>query len=208
MQDGRAWTNNRRYPRWPARVRQRRRISEAAAVDQVRGCRSRTELVVPDLEAGNMLAKNLIFLAKADAAGIVLGARVPIVLTSRANSVRARLASCAAAVLYADARVVLRRCQRPECHGYDPRWLSEPCPRQVPDLALRAGRHLVKGQIDGIGTRPRLLAKGTTVIADRSESMEQGQRPQRLPWWRLGSGDQSFNLIAVGRGSSTAGRRH
>jgi len=61
-------------------------------------------LVVPDLEAGNMLAKNLTFLAKADAAGIVLGARVPIVLTSRADSVRARLASCAMAVLAADAR--------------------------------------------------------------------------------------------------------
>jgi phosphate acetyltransferase len=61
-------------------------------------------LVVPDLEAGNMLAKNLSFLAKADAAGIVLGARVPIILTSRADSVRTRLASCAVAVLYADAR--------------------------------------------------------------------------------------------------------
>jgi phosphate acetyltransferase len=61
-------------------------------------------LVVPDLEAGNMLAKNLTFLAKADAAGIVLGARVPIILTSRADSVRARMASCAVAVLYADAR--------------------------------------------------------------------------------------------------------
>jgi phosphate acetyltransferase len=61
-------------------------------------------LVVPDLEAGNMLAKNLTFLAKADAAGIVLGARVPIVLTSRADSVRARMASCAVAVLYAHAR--------------------------------------------------------------------------------------------------------
>jgi phosphate acetyltransferase len=61
-------------------------------------------LLVPDLEAGNMLAKNLIFLAKADAAGIVLGARVPIVLTSRADSVRARMASCAVAVIYADAR--------------------------------------------------------------------------------------------------------
>ena len=61
-------------------------------------------LVVPDLEAGNMLAKNLTFLAKADAAGIVLGARVPIILTSRADSVRSRMASCAAAVLYADAR--------------------------------------------------------------------------------------------------------
>jgi phosphate acetyltransferase len=61
-------------------------------------------LVVPDLEAGNMLAKNLSFMAKADAAGIVLGARVPIILTSRADSVRTRMASCAVAVLYADAR--------------------------------------------------------------------------------------------------------
>ena len=61
-------------------------------------------LVVPDLEAGNMLAKNLTFLAKADAAGIVLGARVPVVLTSRADSVRTRMASCAVAVLFAAAR--------------------------------------------------------------------------------------------------------
>ena len=60
--------------------------------------------MVPDLEAGNMLAKNLTFFAKADAAGIVLGARVPIILTSRADSVRTRLASCAVAVLLADAR--------------------------------------------------------------------------------------------------------
>jgi phosphate acetyltransferase len=60
-------------------------------------------LVVPDLEAGNMLAKNLTFLAHADAAGIVLGARVPIILTSRADSVRTRLASCAVATLYAAA---------------------------------------------------------------------------------------------------------
>lgn len=61
-------------------------------------------LVVPDLEAGNMLAKNLTFLSHADAAGIVLGARVPIVLTSRADSVRTRLASCAVAALYAARR--------------------------------------------------------------------------------------------------------
>jgi phosphate acetyltransferase len=60
-------------------------------------------LVVPDLEAGNMLAKNLTFLTKADAAGVVLGARVPIVLTSRSDSVLARMASCAVGVLYADA---------------------------------------------------------------------------------------------------------
>ena len=61
-------------------------------------------LLVPDIEAGNMLAKQLSFLAGADAAGIVLGARVPVVLTSRADSLRARLASCAVAVLLADAR--------------------------------------------------------------------------------------------------------
>ena len=61
-------------------------------------------LVVPDLEAGNMLAKNLAYFANADGAGIVLGARVPIVLTSRADSLRARMASCAVATLYADAR--------------------------------------------------------------------------------------------------------
>jgi phosphate acetyltransferase len=61
-------------------------------------------LVVPDLEAGNMLAKSLSFLAGADAAGIVLGARVPIILTSRADSVITRLASCAVASLVAEAR--------------------------------------------------------------------------------------------------------
>ena len=61
-------------------------------------------LLVPDLEAGNMLAKSLSFLAGADAAGIVLGARVPIILTSRADSVMTRLASCAVAALVAKAR--------------------------------------------------------------------------------------------------------
>jgi phosphate acetyltransferase len=71
-------------------------VSEVAGRAQI--------LVVPDLEAGNMLAKNLTFLAKADAAGIVIGARVPIILTSRADSVRTRMASCAVAALYAHAR--------------------------------------------------------------------------------------------------------
>ncbi len=61
-------------------------------------------LVVPDLEAGNMLAKQLTFMANADAAGIVLGARVPIVLTSRSDNVRTRLASCAVGLLLAHAR--------------------------------------------------------------------------------------------------------
>jgi phosphotransacetylase len=61
-------------------------------------------LLVPDLEAGNMLAKQLTFLANADSAGLVLGARVPVILTSRADSVRSRVASCAVAVLAAHAR--------------------------------------------------------------------------------------------------------
>jgi len=61
-------------------------------------------LLVPDLEAGNMLAKQLSFLANAESAGLVLGARAPIILTSRADSVRSRIASCAVAVLAAHAR--------------------------------------------------------------------------------------------------------
>jgi phosphate acetyltransferase len=64
-------------------------------------------LLVPDLEAGNMLAKQLTVLANAEAAGIVLGARVPIILTSRADSVRTRLASCAVAVILSAARSAL-----------------------------------------------------------------------------------------------------
>ena len=72
-------------------------------------------LAVPDLEAGNMLAKSLSFLAGADAAGIVLGARVPIVLTSRADSLLTRLASCAVAALVADA--ARSRVTRPIAQG-------------------------------------------------------------------------------------------
>jgi phosphate acetyltransferase len=71
-------------------------VSEVAGRAQI--------LVVPDLESGNMLAKNLAYFAQADGAGVVLGARVPIVLTSRADSLRARMASCAVATLYAHAR--------------------------------------------------------------------------------------------------------
>jgi phosphate acetyltransferase len=82
-------------------------ISKEAA--QIKGIRSEVAgdpdiLLAPDLEAGNILAKQLTFLANADCAGIVLGARVPIILTSRADSVRARSASCAVAMLVAHAR--------------------------------------------------------------------------------------------------------
>lgn len=79
---------------------------EAAAIKQIVSpvAGRANVLVVPDLEAGNMLVKSLSFLAGADAAGIVLGARVPIILTSRADSMLTRLASCAVAVLVAAAR--------------------------------------------------------------------------------------------------------
>jgi phosphate acetyltransferase len=79
---------------------------EAAAIKQIVSpvAGRANVLVVPDLEAGNMLAKSLSFLAHADAAGIVLGARVPIILTSRADSLLTRLASCAVAVMVAAAR--------------------------------------------------------------------------------------------------------
>ncbi|MGK2909407.1 MAG: bifunctional enoyl-CoA hydratase/phosphate acetyltransferase, partial [Sphingobium sp.] len=81
-------------------------ISEKAAKDKgiVSPVAGRAEvLVVPNLEAGNMLAKQLTFLGGADAAGVVLGARVPIILTSRADSLRTSVASCAIAVLLARA---------------------------------------------------------------------------------------------------------
>jgi phosphate acetyltransferase len=79
---------------------------EAAAIKQIASpvAGRANVLVVPDLEAGNMLAKSLSFLAGADAAGIVLGARVPVILTSRADSLLTRLASCAVAVMVAAAR--------------------------------------------------------------------------------------------------------
>jgi phosphate acetyltransferase len=82
-------------------------ISAEAA--RVKGIRSQVAgdpdiLLMPDMEAGNILAKQLTFMSSAQAAGVVLGARVPIILTSRADSVRARLASCAVAVLMVAAR--------------------------------------------------------------------------------------------------------
>jgi phosphotransacetylase len=82
-------------------------ISREAA--ETKGIRSEVAgdpdiLLAPDLEAGNILAKQLTFLANADSAGLVLGARVPIILTSRADSVRSRIASCAVAMLAAHAR--------------------------------------------------------------------------------------------------------
>ena len=109
-------------------------------------------LVVPDLEAGNMLAKNLTFLARADAAGMVLGARVPIILTSRADSVRfalcrraARRRGLAEGLIPMDATLVVNA-------G------SSSVKFHIFDVERSAPWRLVKGQIDGIGTHPRLDA--------------------------------------------------
>jgi phosphotransacetylase len=79
---------------------------EAAEIKKIRSAVAGDAdiLIAPDLEAGNILAKQLSYLANADSAGIVLGARVPIILTSRADSVRSRIASCAVAMLAAHAQ--------------------------------------------------------------------------------------------------------
>src|SRR5262249_797382 len=120
-------------------------------------------MLVPDLEAGNMLVKTLTFLSRADGAAVVLGARVPIILTSRADNKRTRMASCAVAALYANARaaraglgegwamagrsVVVNR-------GSSSLKLSVYVAQGAFDLVLT-----LKGQVDGIGTRPRLRAR-------------------------------------------------
>jgi phosphate acetyltransferase len=80
---------------------------EAAAIKQITSAVAGDAdiLIVPDMEAGNLLAKELTYFSNADAAGIVLGARVPIILTSRADNLRTRMASCAVAALYACTRL-------------------------------------------------------------------------------------------------------
>ena len=87
---------------------------EKALVSQVAGVAN--ILVVPDLVSGNILAKQLTFLAGADAAGIVVGARVPIILASRADSETARVASCAVAVVIAYATNSSRGVDGPASH--------------------------------------------------------------------------------------------
>ena len=144
-------------------------------------------LVVPDLEAGNMLAKNLTFLSHADAAGIVLGARVPIILTSRADHVRTRMASCAVAALYS------RTARWPSSR-------SGPEPMSETILVVNAGsssikfqlfsvgagdqlQRLLKGQIEGIGVHPHLVAKGAKgdVLIDKTwPAAEAGDVPAAL----------------------------
>ena len=135
-------------------------------------------LVVPDLEAGNMLAKNLTFLAKADAAGIVLGARVPIILTSRAEfgaHPHGLLRSCCALRARAPH---WRAVAASLTHGTDPGRQRRLLERQVSDICDRGPDELtlqIKGQVDGIGTQPRLRARGPgrVELVDRRFDREQ-----------------------------------
>ena len=91
-------------------------------------------LIVPNLESGNMLAKELTFVARAEAAGLVLGAKVPVMLTSRADNDRARLASCALAQLY--------RYYRPEGRAFGGE--SRRSPRRPNDPLVRGAKLLSK----------------------------------------------------------------
>ncbi len=152
-------------------------------------------LVVPDLESGNMLAKNLTFLAKADAAGIVLGARVPIILTSRANlgPVSHGVGCC--------GRPVRSCASRSGC--------CSNCGELSMDtiLVVNAGSSslkfqlfgvkgqnitpLIKGQVDGIGVRPRLQAKaeGLTLVDESYEAVARTRPGRRgATCWRMAAG--------------------
>ena len=123
-------------------------------------------LLAPDLEAGNMMAKQLSFLANADSAGLVLGARVPVILTSRADSLRSRIASCAVAVLAAHARRQAAALSDTRHASMDDYALVlnagssslKFCVYRRP--ASEAWRLEARGQIDGIGTSPRLTREG------------------------------------------------
>ena len=150
-------------------------------------------LVVPDLEAGNMLAKSLTFLANADSAGIVLGAQVPIILTSRADSVIARLASCAVACagrggatrgcLQGDRMILLFASKVEQSEG-----------GAMTDaiLVLNAGSSSIKfslfaaagvepavvtrGQIEGIDTSPHFIAKDAAGQTASEQRWAQGTK--------------------------------
>ena len=133
-----------------------------------------------------MLAKNLAYFAKADSAGIVLGARVPIVLTSRADSPRARMASCAVAALYAHARRQ-HLSERRRVTAMDTILVVNAGSSSVKFQVFAvdgegALRRQIKGQIDGIGSRPRLRASGPNgeTLADRAYPIERSRmcRPQ------------------------------
>ena len=202
--------------RWPSTMRSTRRRP------RIKGIRSEVAgraqiLVVPDLEAGNMLAKNLIFLAKADGAGIVLGARVPIILNSRAEVgaqpdgvLRDRRALCPRAA----PRDGLGSAGglRPAINGYDPGRQRGLVERQVPGLRDRRGRSQAPDQRpDGRHRNaPRLRASDAERTRHRSiaPALGGGRRRSRRPAARGGlaaAGARHQAGSRSGTASSTAG---
>ena len=166
-------------------------------------------LVVPDLEAGNMLAKNLSFMADADAAGIVLGAKVPIILTSRADNVRTRMASCAVAALYAHNR------QAAAMSRGETLLVVNAGSSSIKFQLFRVGdaqrlELAFKGQMEGIGTQPHLIAKdgaGATLIDERYQPAQVGDTASALD--QLGDwlvGQLGGGLAAGGRSPRRAWR--
>ena len=166
LQDGRSRPDHGRHPRRAARLRQRHRSRRRrrSRASSPRSRAARKSWSCPISRPATCWPRISHFLAKADAAGIVLGARVPIILTSRADSVRSRMASCAVAVLYAACAPARQpRCRRREPDGHHPRRQCRLFERQVPGVCGDAAGKLtrqIKGQMDGIGTRPRLRASG------------------------------------------------
>ena len=165
-------------------------------------------LVVPDLEAGNMLAKSLTFLAGADAAGIVLGARVPIILTSRADSLIARLASCAVAALVAQRAARQRRQGDRVTPWPTPSSSSMPARRasssRCSSTRPTSSELRLRGQIEGLYTAPRFAAKDAAGASLGERAWAEGTRlghdgahraPDRVPARAIAA---TYRLIAVG----------
>ena len=195
-------SRRRRCARWPTAARSRAASSTARWRSTTRSARSRRRsrrsispvagranvLIVPNLESGNMLAKSLAILAQADAAGIVLGAKVPIILTSRADSVMARLASCAVAVLRRPGAA--RRRRQGDRLGVASAMTDAILvlnagsssikfslfARRGADLALVAG-----GQVEGLGTAPRFVAKDAagSQVGEKRWPAGRDARPRR-----------------------------
>ncbi len=161
VQDGRPRPDHRRpssTARWPSTTP----ISIAAA--RIKGIVSPVAgqadiLVVPDLESGNMLAKQLEFLGGAASAGIVLGARVPIILTSRADSRETRIASCAVAVLRRPALPSASAMTRPAS--------SHPCPQC----------RLVEPEVRPVRCRPPQAAAAAALARHASRASAEPRRP-------------------------------
>ena len=187
VQDGRARPDHRRAARRPAGARQRDHREAAAAKHITSAVAGDADiLVVPDMEAGNMLAKELSFLANADAAGIVLGARVPIILTSRADK---------RAHPHGQLRGRRDLCPRPGRGHVQSGQARGMMPMREPILVINAGSSSIKfsvfetaadrslsagvhGQVEGIGDSPATAGRRSAGAKAR-RTADRRRRPRR-----------------------------